>query len=156
MLKKFVLFIFIFLVLNGCGYSPMHSNMNTNNFKIIAFEIEGDGQINNIIEKKIEKYLNNDAKNKYKLKVKTNLNKSSVAKDSTGKTTHIKFVGTVDLTFGLEVQDDKEFKKISFNESLTIKKNENNYEQRNYENIIIKNLTDLLFDKLIFYLSKNQ
>jgi len=155
MLKKFILLIFISVGLTGCGYSPMNSNINTTNFMITKFEIKGDNQMNNLIERKIEKYLNNDSKNKYIIKVTTNLNKSPVAKDSTGKTTHIKIVGFLELNSKLEIQDDNELKKISFNESLTIKKHENNYEQRNYENIIIKNLADLLFDKLVFYLSKN-
>ena len=55
----------------------------------------------------------------------------------------------------LNSKDTDKLKKISFSESTIIKKNQNNFEQNNYEQIMIKNMSELLADKLISYLSRN-
>ena len=40
-------------------------------------------------------------------------------------------------------QTKKSNRKYFFSEELNIKRNENNYEQNNYEQIIIKNMTEI-------------
>ena len=42
-------------------------------------------------------------------------------------------------------------KKLS---DYIIKRNENNYEQNNYEKIIIKNMSELMIERMILYLSR--
>ena len=46
-------------------------------------------------------------------------------------------------------------KKISFSESLIIKKNQNNFEQNDYETIVIKDMSELLNNKVILYLGRS-
>ena len=53
------------------------------------------------------------------------------------------------------MENEQTKKTVSFSENITIKKNENNYEQSNYEKILIKNMSELLFKKLVFYLSRS-
>ena len=64
----------------------------------------------------------------------------------------------VDLSLSykrFDLDKDKQEKKISFSESLIIKKNQNNFEQNDYEKIVIKNMSELLINKVILYLGRS-
>ena len=68
----------------------------------------------------------------------------------------MKLVANLDLNINeIKIENEQTKKTVSFSESITIKKNENNYEQSNYEEILIKNMSELLFKKLVFYLSRS-
>ena len=156
MIKKLTLFIFIVFSLINCGYSPMYSDNNNKNFEIYNLELEGNNEVNNIIKNKLEKYNNNNSEKKYIVKIKTYYKKISATKNSTGRTTHFKLVVDLSLSykrFGLD--EDKLEKEISFSESLIIKKNQNNFEQNDYEKIVIKNMSELLINKVILYLGRS-
>tara|TARA_Y200000002_G_scaffold327001_1_gene289872 strand:- start:256 stop:726 length:471 start_codon:yes stop_codon:yes gene_type:complete len=156
MIKKLTLFIFIVFSLINCGYSPMYSDNSNKNFEIYDLELEGNNEVNNIIKNKLEKYNNNNSEKKYIVKIKTYYKKISATKNSTGRTTHFKLVVDLSLSykrFGLD--EDKQEKEISFSESLIIKKNQNNFEQNDYEKIVIKNMSELLINKVILYLGRS-
>ena len=53
------------------------------------------------------------------------------------------------------LDEDKQEKEISFSESLIIKKNQNNFEQNDYEKIVIKDMSELLINKVILYLGRS-
>ena len=44
-------------------------------------------------------------------------------------------------------------KKISFLESIIIKKSDNTFDQNNYERNVLNNLSQQLLNKLVFFLS---
>ena len=46
-------------------------------------------------------------------------------------------------------------KELSFSESLIIKKNQDNFEQNDYEKITIENISELLINKVILYLARS-
>ena len=156
MLKKIIFCILVFYSLSSCGYTSLHSQKNNLNFTILNLELNGDFMINNYIEKKLKKYEKIDSKRKFELEIKTTLNKFSVGKDSKGNTTNLKLVANLDLNINEIKTENEQIKKMaSFSEDITIKKSENNYEQSNYEEILIKNMSELLFKKLVFYLSRS-
>tara|TARA_Y200000002_G_scaffold363328_1_gene351282 strand:- start:1059 stop:1466 length:408 start_codon:yes stop_codon:yes gene_type:complete len=133
----------------------MFSDMKNSDFAITNLEIKGDSQINNIIKIRLNKYLKNNSDRKYKVNIKTSLDKLSAAKDATGKTTNLKLVIKLDLTFVEDNIDKTNTKKnILFSETITVKKNENNYEQNNYEKIVIQNISETLLKKMILYLAE--
>ena len=156
MIKKIIFFVLIIFGLSNCGYSPIFLDAGSKNFSIIDLEIEGNEKINNIIENKLKKYLNIDDEKKYKLKIKTGYQKISAAKDTTGNVTNFKLTITLSLNFvDLSAKEASEMETISFSESTVINKNQNNYEQNTYEKFVIKNMSELLANKLITYLSRN-
>ena len=55
----------------------------------------------------------------------------------------------------VNLNQNKKTKEVSFSENLIIKRNENNFEQDKYEKVIINNLSELLVNKVILYLSNN-
>tara|TARA_B100001057_G_scaffold199322_1_gene199982 strand:+ start:2662 stop:3135 length:474 start_codon:yes stop_codon:yes gene_type:complete len=156
MIKKLTIFIFIIFGLTNCGYSPMYSDNNDMNFEIYEYELEGDTEVNNAIENKLKKYLNNNSKTKYIIKLESNYEKISATKDRTGSTTHFKLVVNLKLIYEKIGSEQKKAKKeASFSESLIIKKNTDNFEQNDYERITIKNISELLFNKVILYLARS-
>jgi len=156
MIKKLTLFIFIVFSLTNCGYSPMYSDNSNSNFEVYNLELEGNNEVNNIIKNKLEKYNNNNSEKKYIVKIKTYYKKISATKNSTGRTTHFKLVVDLSLSYKrFNLDEDKQEKEISFSESLIIKKNQNNFEQNDYEKIVIKNMSELLINKVILYLGRS-
>jgi hypothetical protein len=156
MFRKIILCILVLCGLSSCGYTSLHSQKDDLNFTILNLELNGELLINNYIEQKLKKYEKIDSERKFELEIKTTLNKFSVGKDSKGNTTNLKLVANLDLNINeIKMENEQTKKTVSFSENITIKKNENNYEQSNYEKILIKNMSELLFKKLVFYLSRS-
>lgn len=156
MFRKIILCILVLCGLSSCGYTSLHSQKDDLNFTILNLELNGDLLINNYIERELKKYEKIDSERKFELEIKTTLNKFSVGKDFKGNTTNLKLVANLDLNINeIKMENEQTKKTVSFSESITIKKNENNYEQSNYEEILIKNMSELLFKKLVFYLSRS-
>ena len=132
----------------------MLSQNNKLDFIIINLELAGNKTINNFFEKKLKQYSNNSSDKKYKILIYSDYEKINVAKDSTGNVTDLKLISTIDVTYSLEQESKNQEKKISFSESIIIKKNDNTFEQNNYERSVLKNLSQLLLNKLVFHLSK--
>ena len=156
MTKKFLLIICFFFSLTNCGYSPIYSQKTDTNFSITNLQIDGNFQMKNIIESRLKISSVRDSSKKYELKINTFYNSVSIVKDTKGTTTDLKLVANLNYSLMKSEINTKNIKKSgSFSESIIIKKKENNYEQNNYERIVIKNLSEQLANKLIFYLSNN-
>ena len=156
MFRKIILCILVLCGLSSCGYTSLHSQKDDLNFTILNLELNGDLLINNYIEQELKKYEKINSERKFELEIKTTLNKFSVGKDSKGNTTNLKLVANLDLNINeIKMENEQTKKTVSFSENITIKKNENNYEQSNYEEILIKNMSELLFKKLVLYLSRS-
>ena len=156
MLKKFIYPLFLIFFLSSCGYTPIYLSSSESNFEISNFKIDGDNEINSIVKKKLNKYLNNDYKKKYDVKIFTNYEKVSVTKDVTGNTTNFKLIVNLNLNYvNINAKQKNQSRYIFFSEELIMEKNQNNYEQNNYERIVIKNLTEILAEKIILHLSRS-
>ena len=156
MIKKTFLLILIVFGLSSCGYTPMLSQNNNFNFNIVNLELLGDKNINNFLEKKLKQYSNDSSNKSYKISINSNFQKIIVAKDSTGNATDLKLISTIDVTYSLYNESNNQERKISFLESITIRKNNNAFDQKNYERSVLNNLSQLLLNKLVFYLSKEE
>ena len=156
MIKKTFLIILIVFGLSSCGYTPMLSQNNNFNFNIVNLELLGDKNINNFLEKKLKQYSNDSSNKSYKISINSNYQKIIVAKDSTGNATDLKLISTIDVTYSLYNESNNQERKISFLESITIRKNNNAFDQKNYERSVLNNLSQLLLNKLVFYLSKEE
>ena len=154
MFKNILILIFFSLGILNCGYTPIVTKIDNNNFNITKLDIEGDKQINNFIKRELNNYIENTrTDNNFEVNIVTNYEKVSLVKNAKGDTTDFKLVVNLTLIFLEEKENQK--KIIKLNESFAIKKNENNYEQNNYERAIKNNMAQALSEKIIFYLSKN-
>tara|TARA_Y100000816_G_C25876651_1_gene457443 strand:+ start:254 stop:724 length:471 start_codon:yes stop_codon:yes gene_type:complete len=156
MLKKFIFPLFFIFLFYSCGYTPVYLNPSEVNFEISNFEISGNYEINNIVENRLKKYFSNNSKKKYNVNILTNYKKESVAKDATGNTTNFKLIIDLNLNYKqIDTSQEKQQKDIFFSEELIIKRNQNNYEQNNYEQIIIKDMTEILTERIVLHLTRN-
>ena len=157
MIKKLTVLILIIFGLTSCGYSPIYSNNNDNtNFEISDLELKGNEVINNIIKNKLDGYFENNSQKKYIINIRTNYEKNSASKDLTGSTTHFKLIVNLDLQYKkVDSGAEEKMSELSFSESLIIKKNQDNFEQNDYEKITIENLSELLINKVILYLARS-
>lgn len=153
MIKKFLILIVTTLSLASCGYGPIYSDKNTMDFEITSFKIEGDTEVNNIVQNKLGKYLDNNSEKKYIISIRTDYQKEVATKDATGKATNFKLIVNLTLNYTTsELENNRVERVINFSESQMIKRDQNNYEQTNYENILIRNMSELLINRVILQL----
>jgi len=155
MIKKFLILIVTTLSLTSCGYGPIYSDKNTMDFEITSFKIEGDTEVNNIVQNKLGKYLDNNSEKKYIISIRTDYQKEVATKDATGKATNFKLIVNLTLNYTTsELENNRVERVINFSESQIIKRDQNNYEQTNYENILIRNMSELLINRVILQLAR--
>ena len=142
MLKKFVLFIILVLVISGCDYSPIHS-IKTNNIEIKIISMSGDKEINNNLSKELEKK-SKASSEKMEVIINTNFSKRVLAKDTKSFATdyELQVIGNFELK-----KDDKS-KSFKITEKFRYKNLNDNYEQKNYEKMIKINLAQIIISKL--------
>ena len=156
MIKKFLILIVTTLSLTSCGYGPIYSDKNTMDFEITSFKIEGDTEVNNIVQNKLGKYLDNNSEKKYIISIRTDYQKEVATKDATGKATNFKLIVNLTLNYTTsELENNRVERVINFSESQMIKRDQNNYEQTNYENILIRNMSELLINTVILQLVRS-
>ena len=152
-IKKLLGAFLILMVLNSCGYTPRYALNKNLNFTINLIELSGDREFNNFLKSKLTRYKNdNDAnKKKYDLELKTEFNKSIKSRDSAGLATDYELQITVNA---LIKSESVEPKKIVFEEIFIMKKFDDPFEEKNYEKIIKENFSDLILERMLFYLLK--
>ena len=155
MYKNLCIIIISAFTLLSCGYSSLHNQNNYFDFAISKFTIEGEREINNFIEKKLEKYFNDQSVNKFEVNLVTDYSELILVKDRKGNATDIKLIVDIDLNYKKLTKENKNYvNSLSYRETFTIKKDENNYDQKNYEKIVKREMTQLIINKIIFELSK--
>ena len=146
MKKIFIIILLTFVY--GCGYNSIYKEIKRDLY-INILNIKGDFQINNYIKSDLKILSNKDSSNIYDLNIETEYNKIVLAKDATGKVTDY----NLEMSVKFEVVSLNN-KKIFYEENFKIKKNDDNFEQSNYEREIKKNFSQIVNEKLILDLIK--
>ncbi len=146
-MKKIFLLFLILIFTNSCGYSPLYKNSNNKNtkFNYEVIDTAGDNEINNYIIKNISKYFDENSKEKIKIQIKSEYNKSGVINNKEGKT--IVYELSVNTEFVIN-KNNKE-NKIKLKEKIKINRLNDTFEQKNYEIKIKKDLSQLIANKFI-------
>lgn len=142
----------IFLITNflvGCGYNSIYSENKNTNFEILSLEIKGDRDINLQIEKKLKQYIGEENKKKFEIVINTYYSKNPISKDKTGKITGYKLIVELDLEF--KILD--EIQKVSISETFNMENFNDKFEEKKYEKEIKENLSNLMLNKIIPYLT---
>jgi len=146
--KKILLFFIFFIILQGCGYSPMYSSNSNTTFNFDKINFEGDREINIYINDNLKRYSNQNSNNKFNLDIKTNYLKNSVSKDLTGKTTKY----TINIIADVNIKRDNLNKVIIIKENFIIENFDNELDEKKYEESVKKNYSNLFINKLILQL----
>ncbi len=150
MYKKILIFLFILTGLNSCGFSPIYTDNSNKNFNIQILEKSGDRDSNNFIELNLKNYLNDKNENKFILKIYTEVQKDSIAKDTSGKTTdyELEVISNFQITYKDNV------KNVKITESFSYKSIDDKLTELNYEKSIKKNISSIIVQKLLSHLSR--
>ena len=146
-MKKIFLLFLILIFTNSCGYSPLYKNSNNKNtkFNYEVIDTAGDNEINNYIIKNISKYFDENSKEKIKIHIKSEYNKSGITNNKEGKTTVYEL--NINTEFVI-IKNNKE-NKIKLEEKIKINRLNDTFEQKNYEIKIKKDLSQLIANKFI-------
>ena len=143
MKKIFLLISIIFIY--SCGYSPLYLT-GKNDLFLNLEKIEGDFELNTYITNDFKIASNNNSLNVYDINAETKFEKIILTKDATGDATDYR------LDFTVKFIIISENKEVSYKESFKIKKNDQKFEQSNYEKEIKRNFSEIVKDKLVLYL----
>ena len=146
-MKRFLsltLIIFIY----GCGYSSIYDEIK-NDLKINIISMEGDFEINNFIKNNLKISSKKDSSNIHDIIFETKYKKIILAKNAKGEATDYNLEMSVKFIIA-----SSNNKKIEFKENFKIKKNNDNFEQSNYEKDIKRNFSKMVQEKLILNLIK--
>ena len=149
MLKKLFLILILLNVLQGCGYSPMYSANNKLMINIEEINSDGDWELNNYIKSSLRRHSSDNKTEKFKIKLDTIYNKSSIEKDSAGNTTKYLF----EIEVNVNINSTKINKNFLFKEKFTMDNFEDSLVEKNYESSNKKNIANLIVDKLIVQLA---
>ena len=146
--KNFIKIIFIFL-LASCGYSPMLSTVNNKILNIEVVSHEGDKEINQVLRSKF-KIHRNENEELIKISINSSYKKKDLSKNLTGKVEDYK----IETTTSFIVIRNKNKKNFNFSEEYTIKNFDDDFEERNYEKKIRRNVANINYQKLMLQLYK--
>ena len=149
-MKKIFYFNIIFLVLIGCGFTPVYKDIKNVKFSVNINNITGDRYINNKIRSELSSYSLEVKDKNYDINIKSDYLKNIVAKDTTGAATEYKLI--INVQFDISSANVK--KTLTFNEKFNMQSISDKLEEQDYEESIKESLTNTIVRKLILQLSQ--
>ena len=146
MKKNFLILIFFFIT-QCVGYEPIYSSKEQN-FYIDTISTEINDKISRNIEKKLKPYTKKNEKQKITLKINSNKEEKILSKDNKGDPVILEIV----ISTNVVISYNNITKTLKFLERFSYTNQSNKFEFEQYKKNIEKNLTDKIFDKLIFKL----
>ncbi len=146
---KKILLILLFL-LSNCGYQPLYSNKNTNEFIFKEIEIRGDKNINRSLISST--FIKKDVQNYVYDKIILENNKSIVetSKDSKGVPESYRMTINLEITI---INNEKIIKEKDFSETFSYKNLDNKFDLYEYEIDVQNDLIKKITEELIIYLN---
>lgn len=144
-----VFLILILLLLNGCGYQLINK-INNNDFKIIKFDLNGNNEINKILAENFIKFENTENFLKsLTIKSKSELTKRITSKDKSGNSSGYE----IEITISISVSEgDNIYKDRTFNKNSNYNATGSQFELKQYEEILIKNMTSQIIFEINSFL----
>ena len=146
-MKKLFTLILLTLIY-GCGYTSIYKELKKDLY-INILSMKGDFEINNYIKNDLKISSDKSSSNLYDIIIETDYNKIVLAKDATGNATDY----NIEMSTKIIVAS-KSNKSLVYEENFKIKKNDDNFEQSNYERDIKRNFSQIVQEKLILDLIK--
>ena len=146
---KKILFALI-LFLTSCGYQAVNK-IDKTNFIISEYDFLGNSQVNKILKRNFDKNKKNDnLQNEFEIIVNSKLIKSNNAKNRAGEVINL----TIKIIVDLEVsQYGEKIKKLSFTENSNYNNNDNKFELKQFEKILVNDLVDKIIRRINLDLS---
>jgi len=151
MIKKKIFLFFIFLFMNNCGFTPQFSNLNNSQIQINLENYSGNRDLNIKLNSHLNKYSNSNSSivKNFTINYQSQIEKLTNSKDSSGNATEFQLVARVNF----QIKFNQELQTVTLSEKFNYKNIDDAFELKNYEKIIINNLSDTIINKLVVVLS---
>jgi len=151
MMKKISLIFLILLFFQNCGYTPIYSKNQNVDFYIesITFN-DGDDDLAEHIKFNLNKYLNQKDGKKYKINTSIEYKKIETNKNTLGEAEEYDL--SSNIIFKIEGDNLSEIIKIK--ESSKMDNFNDEFEEREYEQIVKKSMARSIVSKLLIQLSR--
>ena len=141
---KFFKLLILMMMFFGCSYVPVHINKDFN-FQIIEINFEGEKFINEIIRNKLER--NETGEKKYRIYYKTTKTKEIVSSDTKGDPKIFKL--KINLEY-IVYDEDKKIFENNIIKQISYDSIDDKYELSQYEENILKNLSNKISEDILF------
>ena len=148
-MKKIHFIIFIVFFLNHCGFSPIYLQEKNTDYNIQVGNVEGDRLINNLIVSQLNRNNNKETVNIINIDINTEYKKTINSKDATGAAASYELV-SVTL---LDITKNNKTDRMVINKKFILDKNDNSFDQNNYEKTIKETFAASIVEQLRFKLN---
>ena len=147
-MKKILFALTLFLA--SCGYQAVNK-IDKTNFIVSKYDFLGNSQVNKILKRNFDKNKKNDnLQNEFEIIVNSKLIKSNNSKNRAGEVTNL----TIQIIVDLEIsQYGEKIKNLSLTESNNYNNNDNKFELKQFEKIMINDLVDKIIRRINLDLS---
>ena len=148
-MKKILFHTFIVLFLSSCGFSPIFIQDNNIKYNIEVGVVEGDRLINNLIVSQLNRNNNETSLNKINIDINTEYKKTINSKDATGAAASYELIS---ITL-IDITKNNKTERLVVNKKFIIDKNDNSFDQNNYERTIKETFASSIVEQLRFKLN---
>lgn len=151
MMKKISLIFLILLFFQNCGYTPIYSKNQNVDFYIesITFN-DGDDDLAEYIRFNLNNYLNQKDGKKYKISTNIEYKKIETSKNALGVAEEYDLFSNIIF----KIEGDNLNKNINIKESFKMDNFNDEFEEREYEQIVKKSMSRSIVSKLLIQLSR--
>tara|TARA_B100000941_G_C28210010_1_gene401243 strand:- start:129 stop:581 length:453 start_codon:yes stop_codon:yes gene_type:complete len=146
---RITVLVIIFLVLNNCGFTPIHSSKGSN-YKLISLDKNNNNRLTNYLENSIRAISNENAQKGLKINLVLEENISVILKDTKGNPSKNRLSIIVSLI--INDANDKLIYEKQFNENFEYDVQDNKFNMKQYEKTISFNLTDKISQQIQTFL----
>ena len=150
-MKKICTIILILLFTQSCGYTPMYSKNQKVNFYIKSVEFtESDKDLANYLKLNLNNYFEKKNGSEYIIDANIIYKKTIASKDSTGEIEEYNLSSVAKFI----IKSNNFSKTININESFKMENFSDEFQEKEYEDNIKKNIARTMTSKLLFQLSR--
>ena len=148
-MKKILFNIFIVCFLSNCGFSPIYLQDKNVNYDVKIGNVEGDRLINNLIISQLKINNNETSINKVNININTEYKKVINSKNATGAASSYELV-SVTL---IDITKNEKTERLVITKKFIKDKNDNSFDQDNYEKTIKENFASSIVEQLRYKLN---
>ena len=150
-MKKICTIILILLFTQSCGYTPMYSKNQKVNFYIKSVEFtESDKDLANYLKLNLNNYFEKKDGSEYIIDANIIYNKTIASKDSAGEIEEYNLSSVAKFI----IKSNNFSRTININESFKMENFSDEFQEKEYEDNIKKNIARTMTSKLLFQLSR--
>ena len=150
MKKIYIIFLILFFT-QSCGYTPMYSKNQKVNFYIKSIEFtDSDKNLANYLRLNLNNYFEKKDGSEYIIDANISYKKTIASKDSTGEIEEYNLSSVAKFI----IKSNNFSKTININETFKMENFTDEFQEREYEDNIKKNMARSITSKLLFQLSR--